>query len=492
VNLSVRIAIAQMFAARQAGALIGLAAMIVLARLIDPEAFGVFALALALHGVFRALIAFGLKPRLVRDPSVDPPTIAAALGLSLTLSTLTCAMLGAAAQASLAPATLIGPLALLAASLLLISLAMPLEVALERDLRFRAISRVAVIGAASQAATSVILALAGFGAAALAAGVLADRAAILVGLAFEARRTDRAYPRPRFRGWGRFGVFGARLTTTELLPKAGEFALVSVLTAIGGAAAAGLFNRAEKVVKLFDTTVLDGMKPVVLPAFSRSLERGVAPAALYVLKVDHLTALLWPAAALTALLATPIIAVLLGPAWSDAAPLAQALALTGLAKPFTGMSLKLLVALDRTGEMLRISTRHAVLRLGFASLGALVSLEGACLGVALALLVKAVFIARAMKRATGYAARDVLRAVGRGAFITAATVAGPVAVATQWTDAGNLATLVAAVALAAPGWLAAVLLSGHPLAGELGRGVAALRRALAARRPVRAGAGLSR
>jgi len=466
--MSVRRAMAQTLVSRQAGLLVRAGGMALLARLLTPDDFGLFAVAVAIHALARTLIDFGLPSYLIRRETLDRSTLRAAVGLSWTL-TLACT--GAAAlalallPASVLPAELRPVLALMAASLLAQPLMMPIEAGLQRDMRFGLLSTLSVVRVVVQTGVAAALALAGFGVVALAAGVLAEMlaaAAILVAAAGRGRLAA-----PAFGPWRPLAGFGSRYSATGLLSDLGDAAIVMLIGRLLGLAPLGLFNRAQTVVKLMDRSLLEGIAPVVLPALSRSLRAGSEPRRLYRVKVGHLAALCWPIFAVIALAADPLVAVLLGPQWEAAVPAIRLLALTGLFMPITRMSMKLFVALDRTGAYLRLMVVQQAVRVALVAVGALISLEAACLTLALATGVKAVLVSAALKPAIGYRFADLARPAGQAAVMTVAAAAGPAAALLLAPGLVAPALLGLVVGLAALGWIAGAAVTRHALLAEV-------------------------
>lgn len=473
----VRRAFAQTVASRQVVLVIMAAGFATLSRLLEPEAFGLFAIATAVMGLATALSGFGLQWSLIREAEADPEVARSAFGLALATSTTAALALVAAAWAApeaLMPPGLRAPLALLGLALMVQPVTMTAEAALQREIRFGLLSALAPARTAVDVGVAVGLALLGWGAAALAAGLLAE--AVFAALVLALCMRDRSALVPRFSGWRRFVAFGIDFTLVKIVSAAGGAGATAVVAALLDLASLGLLNRARRLIRLFDASVLEGLKPVVLPAFSRALEDGVPPARLYLLKLEHLCGLCWPAYLVVALLAEPLIDVALGPGWADAVPVVWALAAMAFAFPFTKMSLKLFAALDLTRRMIGIGALHQTASVAFVAAGAAISLEAAAFGLAAAFWVKAAAVSVVLKRTIGYEPRAVAAVAARGAALAAAAAAGPVAALSAAPDWPALAVLALGGALAALGWLVGAVLLRHPLLPELREALASVLR----------------
>ncbi|MEQ8966314.1 MAG: oligosaccharide flippase family protein [Azospirillaceae bacterium] len=483
--MTVRRAMIQTLASRQGSLVIRAVGTALLARLLAPEDFGLFAIAVAAYALALTLIDFGLPSFLIRRETVDRAILRSAIGLSWTLA-VACAGLAAAAlillPESVLPAALRPVLGVMAVGLLVQPLIMPIEAGLQREMRFGLISILSLVKVVVQTAVAAGLAVAGFGVVALAAGMLAETVAAAVVLVAAAGRGRLAWP--SFGGWRPLLGFGARYSATGLLSDAGDAVIVGAIGKLLGFGPLGAFNRAQTVVRLMDRSLLEGIAPVVLPAFSRSLRQGAEPARLYLLKVGHLTALCWPVFAVIALAAEPLVAVLLGAQWQDTVPAVRLLALSGLFLPITRMSMKLFVALDLTGTYLRLSAINQLIRVGLVAGGAAISLEAACLGVSLAIGVKAAMISATLESAIGYRVADLLPIAGRAVVITVTSAIGPAALLAALPAVAAPVLLVAVIAAAALGWVAGTAATRHPLLAE-GLSAAGLHRLATAVSPPR-------
>ncbi len=463
----VRTALIRMLVSRAVALVIMTAGFAVLGRLVAPAAFGHFALALAIFTLAESVVQFGLRQYLIRsETEVSRATVENAAGLSLALAA-GAATLGLAAAATslggLLPHPVAAALVPLSLALLVGPFVLGTEALLHRSLRFGLVSVAEVARVAIDAAVSIALALAGFGAVAMASGVLASRIGVAVLLLACGGRENRA--RPRIGAWRGFAGFGGRLTAIQILPVATDLAMVSILSAVQGAAALGLFNRARTIHRILDRALFEGIGPVILPAMSDALRQGISPRRLYLLQVEYLAAICWPGFALIALLAGPLVAVLLGPQWDAAVPAVQVLALMGLTLPFTKMSQRFFVAMDETGAFLRLQFLEDAVRLPLAALGALVSLPAFAAAFVVANAVKAAAIARHVGRRHGGVGPDLLRPARTAAAMTLATLAGPALVLAA--GLGPLPTLALALGLGGAGWLASAAAFGHPMIGEM-------------------------
>lgn len=470
-----RAALVQMLGARLVALAATMVGFAVLARLLTPEDFGNFAIAIAAFQVAKNLTAFGLRQYLVSSArAADEGDLATAAGLSSAIAVAGCllfvlasALGGGALSEPIAAALLPLGLALLARPLILGT-----EVQLQRAMSFRLQAGAAVLATLAETAAAIVLAVAGFGTVALATGILASEVLTAVVLLAFGGRENRTWPRRFARSDLRiyFG-FGSRLSTINLLPSLVNMLLISALSGFAGPAVTGFYNRAKSVPDLLDRIIFEGVSPVILPMLSGALRNGMPLSRVLAIKLDYMAALCWPALALIGILAEPLILVLLGPQWDAAVPALRILALSGLALPFTKMSVKLFTAIGALDAYLRIQVAFHAVALVMGVLAAMVSLEAFCAAITLALIFKAAAISLWLQRRHG-GESTVLPPLARGAALTAATVALP-ALLVMASGLGPLPLLLAALPLAGLVWLAGLFALRHPLAEDL-RAIAAV------------------
>ncbi len=456
--------------------LVGLA---VLGRLLPPQVFGEFAVAVAIYGVAVTMTEFGLRQYLVSARDVDRETLESATGLSLAIALGVAAILlliGALGMSGILP--LPGQAA---GALVPLALAMPIgpvllstEAMLQRDLDFRLIAWSEVVRTGVEVGTGIALALAGYGAFALASGTLISRVA-LAGVVLGLAEGRGRMVRPRWNGWRRFFSFSGPMVTIQTLPGMVHLVLISALTGIAGAGFVGLLDRARTIQKILDRTLFEAINPVILPAMSASLAVGMEPLRLYRTQNDYLIAICWPAFAAIAVLADPLVMLLLGAQWSEIVPAVQALALTGLALPYTKMTLKLYAALGMVSQYLWVQILHQAVTLALVIPAGFFSLTAVCLAFSLGTICKAICVTLVLRRRFGRLGRDMSISALLGAALTLpAVVAAAGALALQLPP---LATLMVAAPLGLLGWLGVIIVSRHPIAGELLGAIRAVRSA---------------
>lgn len=463
-----RTAVALSFAARYASMLLRTLNLLILARLLAPEAFGTYATASALVALVFAITEGGLHNYLIQRPRFRRADIAACLGLATALAALGASLLVGLATLSPAgwlPAEATPLLLVLSITVLLPPIALPVSAKLQRQLRFGVQLWIDVGRTVASVGVSLLLAASGAGAMALAAGAVADA---VVGLVMTLwLGAGRTIVWPRLRGWRPILAFAAPFAAVGALGRTGDAGVTLLLGQAQGLAAVGLYNRALVIHEIADRAFTQALTPILLPVLSQAQRRGRALGDLYLRKITGLTVVLWPFYAVLAILAEPIVAIMLGRGWEPAADVVRALSVVGLALPFIDLSFKFFIALGGNRAYALIQAGAVVLRLAAVGALATVSLPVAVLGIALALAVRALAITVWIKRRLGIGWRPIADRCAAAAVVTGASVIGPLGVVLAAGGTPGPAAGLLGVLLGASGWVLALGMMRHELTVEL-------------------------
>lgn len=340
-----------------------LAAMVVLARLVPPAAFGVFAVVVIVQELAVTMPMEGIGGALVQRPEVGRRHLQAGLALGLGWA------LPMAAASALAAVLLVGPLlggearalTLAATPSFLLGAVYALPLArLRRRLDFRAISLLDVSQNLVRAAATVGLALAGLDAAALVFGSMAALAAVLVPALALAPVPP---PWPHRREIGELLPFGgpAALATVVWTGfRNGDYAVVA---AVLGSAQAGLYWRAYQLAVEYQNKIAVTMVQIAFPVLSRTRDLGEL-LALRQRMVRLQTVVIFPLLALLLLLAPVAVPWIFGPAWEDAVLPTQILVLGGAAALVINACGPPLLAAGRPRAVLGFGTLHFAVYVG--------------------------------------------------------------------------------------------------------------------------------
>jgi O-antigen/teichoic acid export membrane protein len=446
---------------------------VVLARLLSPADYGLFAIAAAIEGLAQSLTGVGLTAALIRQPHDPSPAQQVAARSFLLLTGSGFSLLALLLGFALLPALGIASEAVKVTAIA--SLAVPVHALrtvpmtlLERHLSFGRVAIVETGETLAFNAFALLAAIAGLGAYSLAGAI---PAAGLVG-AIAAWRVQRTAPgfSLSFAELRSLAGFGTRVSLFRMLALGRELGFVALITAIGGTALAGFYTMATRLFS-FPIALASAVQRVTFPALSRApRERGQRAARGAVLAAM----LAGLPLALVAGASHTIVTVLLGERWLPTVDVvligAAGMLLAASAIP---AMISLAFADGEPGAAIA-AVLGSALALGLASALAIGPLDSA--GVGLAMLASALTSTAVLAGRTESPLRRALLPIGRGIAI------GVLAAAAGYLlPAGDgWGALVARVAVTALAWVALqTALAREELrdAVSLSRAVLATRRA---------------
>ncbi|WP_232830626.1 oligosaccharide flippase family protein [Oceanicella sp. SM1341] len=476
--MSVRRSLAFALADRTAGTVMSLVTMAVVSRVLGPAEVGLFVVAITVVLLVETVRDFGVAACIIQAPAPSPALVRTTFTVMLLLSALLGGGIWALAPAIAGfygDARLAGMIRIATTAFAFAPFGTPLLALLRRELRFGAVARISVTVAFAGALASVGLVLAGFGAQSLVwASVLASFATALGAVV---TRPEPWVFRPCLAEWRRVLAFGAWSSVVTLLGLACELFPRLILGRLLGFAAVGLFTRAVSLSQMPEKLVLSAVQPVVLPALAREAGDRERLADAYLLGLSLTCALHWPALLCLAVLAGPVVELLLGPQWAGVVPLVRVVALASLTL-FPGyMAFPVLVALGRVRDMARASLLTLPLSMALMALAARWGLMAVAASLFLTGPLQVGVTLLLIRRQLPFAWAALGGLLLRGGVVAACAAALPLAVmllAPAGAAAGPVALGLALIG-AALGWLAGLRLTDHPLGAEIGTAMARLR-----------------
>ena len=431
--------------------------MAVLARLLDPGAFGLMAMALLALRCASFFAQMGFAQALVQKPRLDAQDTTAALLLALAIGSALYGVMALAAPlfASAFDAPELSALVrVLGASLLLNTLGgLPLAL-LRREAEFKRLSAIEVTSfVLGYGGVGIACASLGLGVWALVAATLSQQALTLV-LGFALVRYPLAWP-VSVRAVKGLWAYGAGYSLVGFL----EFLSANVESMFIGRAFGklelGLFNRATMLANLPVELGVSAVNKVLFPALSGMQGDAKRIADGFLLLLLGIGLFSSAMACAVAVAAADLVALLLGPNWLGIAPLVSVLA---LAVPPLFMYVACGVTLDSIAALrpkLKLQALVLLLKVGLIGLiAALSSGSAAFAGQALIAVAVVVVLCEALRLALGLRLVAQLLAIDAarlwpllGVFVaTGAVVALGVALSAAAGDAAKL-PLVARVLL---------------------------------------------
>ncbi|ABQ70865.1 polysaccharide biosynthesis protein [Rhizorhabdus wittichii RW1] len=426
-----------------------LLSVVILARLLAPTDFGLFAMVMPLAAFVMMVQDIGLSQAVVASPHLTPAQTSAMFWINAALS-LALALLFAIAAPLIAAffgePRLVAPALALAGSVLVSGLATQHFAHLTKTLRFGTIAVIDIASTLLGFAAAVAIAWFAPGIWALVASVLVGMGVGLVG----AWATARWLPgRPaRFAEVRELLRLGAGLSTFTL---SNFFARNLDNVMIGrwaGAVQLGFYDRAYKLLLFPLQQINNPIGRVMVPVLSRLADEPHRYRHAYRRTIRLMLMVTLPGVAFMLVFAAPLIDALMGPRWRPAAAIFTWLAVAALHQPMSATFGWLFISQRRGGEFGRWGLFNMVTSvLAFA-----IGLPWGAIGVAAAYALSDVLIRMPVLwwwvgRSGPVRHRDLLSIVWPFAIALAGTLAG-LAGLRLWGGATGLAGLVLAAGLA--------------------------------------------
>ncbi len=362
---------------------------LVLARLLDPEAFGLVALALVFIALTRIFVDVGFGSAIVQRTDLTRAHLDTAFWTSIVLGlALGGALLAVSAPVADALGTprLAPVLQALSSVVVIGSLTSTATAVLRREFGFDRLAARMFLGAVVGGVAGVTAALLGAGVWALVVQAVVQTTVGTVALwAVTPYRPGLAVSRSAFRDL--FGLSSSVLGMSLLnfVSKRSDDLLIGTVL---GATQLGLYSVAYRLLNIMIEVLTRAIELVALSAFSRLQDDKARLARAYGQAVSTIAALAAPSYVLVLVLAPDIIEVSVGDRWAAAVPVMQALSLAGIAHSLGATTTTLLVSQGRARTALGLTTATTVLNVvGFA-----VAVSFGIVAVALAHTVRAFVI----------------------------------------------------------------------------------------------------
>jgi O-antigen/teichoic acid export membrane protein len=456
---------------------ISLAATLILARLLAPAEYGVTVLGGAIFALAEALRALGGGAYLIQKPQLLPENIRACFTVSLAATMVI----------ALALILLAGPLAqffgiphlkpylrVAALGYLTGPFMYPIAALMSRNLAFGAIAMISVAVAAVNAGVSVSLAVRGFGYMSFAWGNAVSTAVGMLLYLYQWK--DRSIFRPIFRHWGSVLKFGVFDSATSVLSQIADAVPYFIFGKLFNTAAVGVSQRALMLCLVPERVILAGVGAVALPAFSQQTREGGSLKPAYLRAIELITAAQWPSLLLLALLAYPVVSILLGAQWLGAAPFVQILATALLFSFPLTLYYPTIVAVGAIRYMPVVITVQSLASLlvliGFARHG----LHAAILSTWIIFPWNGLVSLLLARHFIGFRWLELAASLKKSLLVSIFSSLGPAVILMLYHSfSPPVPACVIAVLLSAGGWFAGLRLTHHPLLDEILRAAAALR-----------------
>lgn len=362
-------------------------ATVVLARLLTPADFGLVAMVTAVSGLGQAFADLGLSEATIQRPDITHRQVSTLfwinVGIGLALTSIMAALAPVLGWFYREPR--LKEIALLVSLTFLIGgLRVQHDALLKRQMRFAALAARDVVAYLIAVPVAITLALRGAGYWAIVALPLTLNLMQMV-FSWLIVRWIPGLPR-RNAKVGSMIVFGGNVAASYLLLSIIRNMDNVLIGWYWGAGPLGLYSRAYNLLMLPVRQLSDPARSVTVPAFSRVQSEKERFARYYLRAVSMIMWIGAPIFGLLLVAARPVIILVLGSQWVEAAPVFQLLVIAALGQLMFESTLWLFVSRGESRRLLKLLLITSPIIIGSFAIGLPFGIKGVALSGSLALL----------------------------------------------------------------------------------------------------------
>ncbi len=443
-------------ASRIVKGLLDVGTMVFLARQLRPIDFGLVGMVMAITRFVDVFKDLGLAAATVQRPKLTRAQVSALFWLNAASGAAIAAILVLSAPVIAAffrQPRLVAITSVLAASVAITGLCVQHQALLKRRMEFGRLVVIEMVAAAVSAAVSVTLAILGMRYWALVAGTLALSATTTIATWIACR--FRPMLPARTPGVGALVSFGAHLAGFNLLNFLSRNVDNVIVGRAFGAHVVALYEKAYELMMLPLRELNAPVASVMVPALSRLGDAAERYRDMYRRVLEKLLLVTMPLGALLVMTADWVIAIALGPQWSEAVDLFAILGCNVFTMPIANSTGWLLVTQNRGPQMLRlglVATTTTILSF-FAGLpwGA----AGVAAGYTIGHLLRTPFVVWYVSRQGPVRPRDIWEPAWPMAIVGVACLLALWAMRRAWSPASDGVGLLVAIGVTiVVSWLA--------------------------------------
>jgi O-antigen/teichoic acid export membrane protein len=442
-----------------------------LSRLLTPAEFGVSVLGWAAFHAGESIREFASGAFLIREGELDSDAIRTSVTINVLITVVVFAgltLLAGPLAYFFATPDMKGFLHVVSIAFVLGATLYPQQALMSRALAFRKLGLISNIMTAVGSVVSVTLAYRGFAALSFAWGTVALFAVGTVLCAIV--RWDLSIYKPSLRSWRKVLGFGVHSGATAIISKVTEAIPVFIFGKIWTPVELAMASRAVLVSGVAESLVFGPVLAIALPEFSRQVREGHDVKVNYLRALSLISAIHWPGMIMIALLAQPIVLVIMGHQWLDAVPLIRIYSPALILAIPIGLQYAVLSAVGSINILPRLIASQSVVMIVVLLLVARHGLIVAVWSMYLVLATNGLLSLLAVRSRIRFQWRDLGASLAPSVAVTFFTVVAPLLVffsVQEMTPSLN----IAAILMASLGWILGLYLSSHPMWSEVCRAV---------------------
>jgi len=337
--------------------LLNLMSTIILARLLMPEDFGIVAMVMSVSGFFMMLKDAGLSTVVIQKDLITHEQVSNLFWLNIIFST----------GLSLTMATIAYPVSWFYKEPRLVNITLALSIIffifgssfqhqalLKRQLKFKTIAAIEIGSMASGFITGVFMALHGY----KYWSLIGQNIALALMTCLLTWYFSNWRPSFFTRNCGTIPLlnFGINLTGASLLQAISRMLEYFLIGRFYGAQALGIYSRANALLMNPLQQLLSPLSNVFIPVLSRLQTDEKRYRNIFLQIYETMAILIFPASGLLMIISDPLINIVLGPKWHEAAPIFTLFTILAIYAPLSGATIWLFTSQGRGNDLIRTTT----------------------------------------------------------------------------------------------------------------------------------------
>jgi O-antigen/teichoic acid export membrane protein len=385
---------------------------VVLARILTPTDFGLVAMVVAVTGIGQAFADLGLSEATIQSREINQNQVSALFwinaGIGVALTAITIGLAPVLAWFYKEP-SVENIAVVFSLTFIICSLRVQHEAILRRQMRFSALAFRDIVSVALGVLVSILLALKGAGYWALVAQPLTQNFAQLV-VSWSMIRWIPSLPRRDAKVRSMI-TFGGGVAASYLVINANRSAGNTLVGWYCGAGPLGLYSRAFNLLMLPVRQLSAPAGAVVVPAFSRLQDSPERLARHYLRAIGLIAWIGAPVFGFLFVAAKPIIRLVLGVKWVDAAPVFQLLVISALGHLLFESAVWLFISRGQSRRLFKLLIIISPLIMASYAIGLPFGIKGVALSSSLMLIGMLPWIMSFSFRGTSLTLRGLGRAL---------------------------------------------------------------------------------
>jgi O-antigen/teichoic acid export membrane protein len=452
---------------------------LVMARLLTPAEFGIYAIAVTLTELLVLFRQFGIGRYIVQTKELDEAHLRSALGVMIALcwSFALIIFFGAGAASRLyGHPELKLVMQIMAIAFVLVPFSQPGTALMERHLQFRGLMFINVFINLVNGVASIGFAYYGFKAASLAIASVSMQVAMLLCVLY-VRPAGQVFI-PAFAKWREVLGFGGYVISCNLIAYIGTSAPTAVLAKIVDIASVGFFSRALSLIMMLRQLLQAAIGRAMYAQLAKLENEGASLQWTYSRILGFGTALIWSASAVLYCTASPVITFLYGGQWSSAGPLLGNLCIAMALQATVPLYLEVMFIKNKQSALLKRDLWINLFGLANFTYWAFHSVESASLARSVDAVIFVLVYLPLLLKLTKVENRAAAKILLQGVAVAALSALPAILVMRHydWPHTLPVLVLVSLGVGSVMAWVVALFIVQHPLAADIKAGLVAAQR----------------